>query len=239
MKTLKNAFRMTSTCMMMGIFFGATMSFSQPLNPVCIERQNDSYTLKFHGETILSRSGPERLPLKRLLVDACQIRASKLDNIQSVTVIGRSLNMSPTAVWLEADSFRSSIQYLTNRGYDSRNRNDQVQFQLMGPTVGRLQVLLQGEARLDAIRVKLGRTAYPDPGYPADSTQVYRVICESHNFLPDNCYVPGLRTARLLRTLSSSACIQGVSYFFNRDEIYVTRGCRAEFEVTVSAYRSR
>jgi len=254
MKLLKNVFRKTRTGVIMGrgfgatvigatvigaTVFGATMAFSQALTPVCIERQNDSYTLKFQGEAIYSRLGPERLPLKKMLMEACQVRASDLDNIQSVTVVGKSINYSPTAVWLEGDSYRSPIQYLTDRGYDNRNMNDQVQFQLMGPTLGRLQVLLQGEARLGAIRVKLGRSTFPGPGYPMESTQVYRVTCESNNFLPNNCYVPGLRSVRLVRTLSNSACIQGFSYFVNRDEINVTRGCRAEFEVRASNYRPR
>ncbi|MEI8027016.1 MAG: DUF3011 domain-containing protein [Pseudomonadota bacterium] len=239
LKTLKTVFGKTSIRMMMGIFFGATMGFSQALSPVCMERQNDSYTLRFQDEEILSRSGPERLALKRMLMDACQVRASDLDTIQSVTVVGSSLNLRPTAVWLEGDSYRSSPQYLTSRGYDRRNRNDQVQFQLMAPTFGRLQVVLQGEVRLAAIRVKLGRTIYPNPGNPTEPTQVYRVTCESHNFAPNSCYVPGLKSVRLVRTLSSSACIQGMSYFVNRDEINVTRGCRAEFEVTASNYRPR
>ena len=36
---------------------------------------------------------------------------------------------------------------------------------------------------------------------------------------------------RLARQLSREACVEGVSWGFDRDGIWVDKGCRAEFEV--------
>jgi hypothetical protein len=64
-------------------------------------------------------------------------------------------------------------------------------------------------------------------GYAA---QVIR--CESRDGRQRFCPVPGgLREAQIVRRLSDTRCRQGYNWGFQRDGIWVDRGCRAEFSV--------
>lgn len=233
---LKNLAIVANTGILGALFFAGS-GHAQMLNARCIERQNDMYTLKFDGQSILSRVGPERIPLKRMLIDLCQLRQGELENIDAVTVVGRSLDRSPAAVWLEGDNYRSQLQYLDARPFPNNAAHDQVQFQLRQASYGRLQVLIQGDTELEAIKVKIGNRF--NPNYPEANLMVYRVTCESNDFAPGSCYVPGLQTARLVKRLSNASCIPGYSYFIRNDRINVTRGCRAEFEVTAIRMQPR
>lgn len=62
------------------------------------------------------------------------------------------------------------------------------------------------------------------------ASQVIR--CESHDGRQRFCRVPGgLRDAQIVRRLSDTRCQQGYNWGFQRDGIWVDRGCRAEFSV--------
>jgi hypothetical protein len=56
------------------------------------------------------------------------------------------------------------------------------------------------------------------------------IACESWNWRPANCPVPGARGVRLARVLGGT-CIEGRTWMFNRGQIQVRDGCRARFSL--------
>lgn len=58
------------------------------------------------------------------------------------------------------------------------------------------------------------------------------VRCESGDGRQRRCAVTVRGDVRLVRQLSRSACVEGQSWGFDRDGIWVDRGCRGEFQVT-------
>jgi Protein of unknown function (DUF3011) len=58
-----------------------------------------------------------------------------------------------------------------------------------------------------------------------------RVSCDSDDMRRHWCRVDTRGGVRLYKQKSDSPCIQGRSWGYNRDGIWVDRGCRAEFEV--------
>ncbi|AIE86378.1 DUF3011 domain-containing protein [Fimbriimonas ginsengisoli] len=60
-----------------------------------------------------------------------------------------------------------------------------------------------------------------------DGRRAYRRI-------DDRRYENGNFRVRLIRRLSDAACIEGRSWGYDRNGIWVDRGCRAEFEITTS-----
>ena len=65
----------------------------------------------------------------------------------------------------------------------------------------------------------------PESGHP----QIVR--CESGEGRTQHCPVQTRGGVRLIRQLSRSACLEGRTWGRDRDGIWVSRGCRAEFEV--------
>lgn len=57
------------------------------------------------------------------------------------------------------------------------------------------------------------------------------VRCESQDGHSRHCSAPVQRGVQLLRTLSDSACIEGRTWGWDRNGVWVDRGCRAEFSV--------
>ena len=57
------------------------------------------------------------------------------------------------------------------------------------------------------------------------------VRCESQDGHSRHCDAPVQRGVQLLRTLSDSACIEGRTWGWDRNGVWVDRGCRAEFSV--------
>jgi hypothetical protein len=79
-----------------------------------------------------------------------------------------------------------------------------------------------------------GSAGYP-PGNGYGYGQGYgggrMVRCESQDGRSRHCSAPVQRGVQLLRTLSDSACIEGRTWGWDRDGVWVDRGCRAEFSV--------
>lgn len=57
------------------------------------------------------------------------------------------------------------------------------------------------------------------------------VRCDSNDSLPRHCPADTSRGVRLFRQLSRSACVQGRTWGFDDNGIWVENGCRAEFEL--------
>lgn len=68
-------------------------------------------------------------------------------------------------------------------------------------------------------------------GYPGGAGVGQTLRCESANDRQRRCNVPVRRSVNLVRQLSSARCIEGGSWGWDRDGIWVDRGCRAEFRV--------
>ena len=79
-----------------------------------------------------------------------------------------------------------------------------------------------------------GAGGYP-PDYGSGYGQGYgggrTVRCESQDGRSRHCSAPVQRGVQLLRTLSDSACIEGRTWGWDRNGVWVDRGCRAEFSV--------
>lgn len=81
-----------------------------------------------------------------------------------------------------------------------------------------------------------GAPGYAAPGYPAPgygggyAAQVIR--CESRDGRQRFCRVPGgVRNAQIVRRLSDTRCEFNYNWGYQRDGVWVDRGCRAEFRV--------
>ncbi|HRN62137.1 MAG TPA: DUF3011 domain-containing protein [Luteimonas sp.] len=70
-----------------------------------------------------------------------------------------------------------------------------------------------------------GNPSRPGDGYGQT------VRCESHDNRQRRCSVQGVRSVELVRQLSSTRCVRGQNWNWDRNGIWVDRGCRAEFSV--------
>ena len=68
-----------------------------------------------------------------------------------------------------------------------------------------------------------------DNGNHSESAQVVR--CESPRGARNQCRVDVRGGVRLLRQLSSTSCVQGRSWGYDRGGIWVSQGCRGDFEI--------
>jgi hypothetical protein len=86
----------------------------------------------------------------------------------------------------------------------------------------------------DGIWVDKGCRAQFETGEPAGSSlpATGRVVTvESSGMQREYRYVDTRGGVRLRRQLSREACVEGVGWGFDRERIWVDKGCRAEFEV--------
>lgn len=67
--------------------------------------------------------------------------------------------------------------------------------------------------------------------YGGDTGGVQTLRCESANDRQRQCNATVRRGVTLVRQLSSAACIEGSTWGWDRNGIWVDRGCRAEFRV--------
>ena len=67
------------------------------------------------------------------------------------------------------------------------------------------------------------------PALPAEAGRG-RIVCESRNRNFNACRVRTDNQVRLIRQLSRDECRRNRSWGYDRDRIWVDRGCRAEFE---------
>ena len=72
-----------------------------------------------------------------------------------------------------------------------------------------------------------GGPQYPGNGYG----QGQAVRCESQDNRMRRCNVAVYRGVQMQRRLSDSPCIQGSTWGWDRNGIWVDRGCRADFLV--------
>lgn len=70
---------------------------------------------------------------------------------------------------------------------------------------------------------------------PASAQDRSQIRCESQNYRPTSCAVPGLTDARVVQQLGGR-CVEGQTWTANRQGISVNNGCRAVFEVRVAGY---
>jgi hypothetical protein len=86
----------------------------------------------------------------------------------------------------------------------------------------------------DGIWVDAGCRAEFETGEPGSASEPPTgklVTLESEGMQREVRYVSTRGGVRLRRQLSREACLEGVSWGFDRDRIWVDKGCRAEFEV--------
>jgi hypothetical protein len=69
-------------------------------------------------------------------------------------------------------------------------------------------------------------------GKPTSSGQSYLLRCESTRNATSECPVDPSATVRLVTQRSGTTCIEGQNWGRLGGSLYVSRGCRAEFEVT-------
>jgi hypothetical protein len=75
--------------------------------------------------------------------------------------------------------------------------------------------------------------------WPMQARADYSVTCESRNNSYQRCPISQAGYVTLKRNLSKSQCIKGRNWDFDRREIWVDDGCRAQFNVATSSYSYR
>ena len=68
----------------------------------------------------------------------------------------------------------------------------------------------------------------------APSGATTRIVCQSSGSERQRCRVAGAESARLIAQYSSSPCTEGKTFGTGYDHLWVSDGCRGEFEVTVA-----
>ena len=128
------------------------------------------------------------------------------------------------------------------------SRNYQQEFCPTGPIGGATLVLQRSQAaciqgqtwgvRSDGIWVSGGcdgdfqlQAAYVAPAPLPAPARPGLFVCESRNYAYAVCPTGRISGAQLVRQLSQAPCIQGQSWGFHRDGIWVDRGCEGEFEI--------
>ncbi|MEP6907477.1 MAG: DUF3011 domain-containing protein [Pseudoxanthomonas sp.] len=66
--------------------------------------------------------------------------------------------------------------------------------------------------------------------YPAGNQGERTIRCESSDNRTRQCNIDSSGSVRLVRQLSSSPCIEGRSWGYSRNRVWVSNGCRAEFQ---------
>jgi hypothetical protein len=75
--------------------------------------------------------------------------------------------------------------------------------------------------------------------WPMQARADYSVTCESRNNSYQRCPISQAGYVTLKRNLSKSNCVKGRNWDFDRREIWVDDGCRAQFNVATSSYSYR
>lgn len=83
----------------------------------------------------------------------------------------------------------------------------------------------------DGVWVDRGCRAEFASGRGGYAGNAQRIRCESNDGRSRTCPINGRGDVRLVRQLSKAQCAEGYSWGQDRNAIWVSRGCRAEFEV--------
>ena len=68
--------------------------------------------------------------------------------------------------------------------------------------------------------------------YRRGGGRTQNIRCSSNNFAYNTCYVDGrIQDAMIVRQHSDSSCVEGRSWGYSSDYIWVDNGCRATFQV--------
>ena len=78
---------------------------------------------------------------------------------------------------------------------------------------------------------ELGQERGPAVSGPDEARQERTVRCESVEGQARRCSEGPLRGVQLTRQLSRSSCVEGTSWGWDRDAVWVSQGCRADFRV--------
>ncbi|WP_310474201.1 DUF3011 domain-containing protein [Sandarakinorhabdus sp.] len=71
------------------------------------------------------------------------------------------------------------------------------------------------------------------PAAPAAANEWREVTCESRNYRDASCPTPGAARVQLLR-VNGGSCIEGQTWYHDRNAIRVRNGCRAVFRIDTS-----
>jgi len=69
------------------------------------------------------------------------------------------------------------------------------------------------------------------PSYPPPPARPDHLVCESHEYRYNFCAAGRVRSAQLVRQRSQAPCIQGRTWGWTRQGIWVDQGCEATFRV--------
>ena len=134
-------------------FSASNVGFSKPLYPDCVNRSHDTVVLKFYGEPITSYGYAERIKLKKMLRQSCNVSFKKLQNISAITVVGESYSRRSN-VWVETSNYTSHQQLIKQ---DTRRSPAQRRVKFFLPSLaseGKTQVLVRGDIDLKRIKVE-------------------------------------------------------------------------------------
>lgn len=84
-----------------------------------------------------------------------------------------------------------------------------------------------------------GLLALASLSWPMAAQADYSVTCESRDNSYQRCPISQAGYVTLTRNLSRSDCVKGRNWDYDRREIWVDDGCRAQFNVSTSSYSYR
>ncbi len=93
--------------------------------------------------------------------------------------------------------------------------------------------------RLSIALSALGLAIMASAAKPAPVEAQQYITCQSYRDRTTHCSVNTRNGVRLVRRLSDAACTRGRSWGYDRNGIWVSRGCRAQFEVGRNSGRGR
>ena len=187
--------------------------------------------------------GQNTLYLKREIqrqygVDMGQLRQLKLRN---VLLIAKTRMGQGTATLQVGHSYSHSYTVMgRKRDFESRDHRtfDHVTIDRPGySSDGPWQVELNGNFKVRKVIVRtVRRSGRPGGGHPGGDHygRSFRIACQSFSHIPTNCSVNGyIRHAYIVHRHSHSRCIQGRTWGFYGNTLWVSSGCRAVFEVSL------
>ena len=89
--------------------------------------------------------------------------------------------------------------------------------------------LLAGEGGYPPSGYGYPREAYPSSGYPDYGYADRNFRCDSNDGRQNYCRVDTRGGVQLVRQVSKSPCVRGSSWGYDRNGVWVSNGCRAEF----------
>lgn len=185
----------------------------------CLPGKEGRYTLTVN-RTI---NYPWQIPIKKVFEKSCaqMTTQQEIDAIDRIQLYG---TIKPVNVQL-----KTNYKNIYNKDFDRLNvlgENFYIPDEFRDDNI---TMRLNGNGKISLIGIRIDKT---DIKYRRGRTRGKSIVtCESKKRATTFCAIEGAHAARVKKQLSSSECKES-RFWTNTKGLFVTRGCRAEFEIT-------